>query len=213
MQHRKHLEWTKTRIEAEICRSFLATWPMRARITRSPKLAIQGFERLMRNLRLLQQMDGVPGPPLETASNEYLESRVQNQIDYFGRRCEKAQGAYRRLRGLAMTSTAAAALLAASHFALSVAHVEGRVVTLTELLSLMLPLVSAALFSLILTQEYSRRASRYREMVSTLEEAAQQLKAVRTWNGLTRIATDTEEQLLNEAAEWHSFRRFASEPH
>jgi len=112
-----------------------------------------------------------------------------------------------------MTSTAAAALLAASHFVLSVVHVEGLGVTLTELLSLVLPLVSAALFSLILTQEYSRRASRYREMVSTLEEAAQRLKAVRTWNGLTRIATDAEEQLLNEAAEWHSFRRFASEPH
>lgn len=213
MQHRKHLEWTKARIEAEVCRSFLATWPMRARITRYPKLSIPGFERLMRNLHLLQQMDRTPAPPLETASNEYLGSRIQDQIEYFRRRSKEAQRAYRRLRGLAMTSTAAAGLLAAGHFALTLVHVESPLLPLAELMSLVLPLVSAALFSLILTQEHSRRASRYTEMVRMLEEAARQLKAVRTWNGLTRIATDTEEQLLNEAVEWHSFRRFASEPH
>jgi len=212
-RHRRHAEWMKTRIEAEICRSFLATWPMRSRVIRTPKLAIQGFERFTSNLRLLQQMDGNPTPALETACSEYLEGRVQHQIDYFGRRCQAAQGAYRKLKAWAMTSTAAAATLAAAHFALSLLHIEGPAVTLTGLLSLILPLVSAALFSLILTQEHSRRASRYREMVSMLEEAAQQLKAVRTWNGLTRIAADTEEQLLNEAVEWHSFRRFATEPH
>jgi hypothetical protein len=81
------------------------------------------------------------------------------------------------------------------------------------LLSITLPLVSAALLSLILTQEYSRRASRNREMVLMLGEAAERLKAVRTWNGLVRIATETEEGLLNEAVEWHSFSQFVSQPH
>ena len=83
----------------------------------------------------------------------------------------------------------------------------------TELLSLALPLVSAALLSLVLTQEHSRRASRYREMVGLLEDAARRLAAARTWTGLARVATETEEALLNEAVEWQAFRRFASEPH
>lgn len=210
MQHRKHLEWTKNRIEAEICRSFLATWPMRRRITRSPKLAIQGFDRLLRNLRLFQLMDRTPAPPLETARDEYLASRIQNQIVYFASRGEQAKRSYRRLSRIGITCTGTATLLAAVHFVLHLYHVRGPVLALTDFLSILLPIVGAALFSLILTQEHSRRASRYGEMASMLQEAAGQLKAVRTWNGLTRIATDTEEQLLNEAAEWHSFRRFTS---
>lgn len=212
MQHRRHLEWMMSRIEAEICRSFLAIWPMRARADYSPKLALQGSDRLIRNLRFVQQLDRTPSPPLETARSEYLERRVQNQIEYFSHQNKKARQAYRRLKGLAMTSTAAAALLAVSHFALSFSRVQGPAYTISELLSLVLPLVSTALFSLILTQEYSRRTIRYGEMVSTLEHAAQQLKAVRTWNSLIRIATETEAELLQEAVEWHSFRRFASEP-
>jgi hypothetical protein len=38
------------------------------------------------------------------------------------------------------------------------------------------------------------------------------LKAVRTWSGLIRIATETEAELLQEAVEWRSFRKFASQP-
>jgi len=212
-RHRTHAEWMKSRIEAEICRSFMAIWPLRGRISRMPDVGIPGFERLTRNLWLMQKMDGTPPLPLETARDEYLQSRIQDQIGYFSRRCKEALRSYRTLKGLAMASTATAGLLAGSHFVLSLMNVKGSVATATELLSLIFPLVSAALFSLILTQEHSRRANRYQEMVVRLEAAALELKAVRTWNGLVRVATETEEQLLNEAIEWHSFRRFASEAH
>lgn len=208
-----HRQWMQTRIEAELCRSFLATWSMRARIGRLPRLAIRGFERLARNLRLLQLMDRAPSPSLELACLEYLETRIRHQIDYFGRRRREAQQAYRRLTRLAMLSTALAALLAAGHLVLTLVHVDGPALAATGLLSLVLPLVSAALLSLVLTQEHSRRASRYREMVGLLEEAARRLTAVRLWTGLTRVATETEEALLNEAVEWHTFQRFASNPH
>jgi hypothetical protein len=65
----------------------------------------------------------------------------------------------------------------------------------------------------MITQDYSRRAVRYGEMASMLEDAAKRLKVVRTWNGLARIAVQTEEALLREIVEWHSFRQFAGEPH
>ena len=211
--HHAHREWMKSRIEAELCRSFLATWPLRARIDRSPRLALRGFERLTRNLRLLQLMDRGPDSPLDTARDEYLEHRVMDQVRYFGRRCREATQAYRHLTRLAMVSTASAALLAAGHLVLTLLHAEGPALPVTELLSLVLPLVSAALLSLVLTQEHSRRASRYREMVGLLEDAARRLAATRTWTGLARVATETEEALLNEAVEWQAFRRFASEPH
>jgi hypothetical protein len=213
MHHRRHVEWMTSRIEAEICRSFLAIWPMRIQADYSPKLAIRGFDRLIRNLRFIQLLDRTPSPPFETARNEYLENRVQNQIEYFRQQNKKAGQAYRRLKGLAMTSAAAAALMAVSHFVLSNFGVKGPAYTISEALSLVLPLVSTALFSLILTHEFSRRTVRYGEMVSILNDAAQRLQAARTWNGLIRIAIEIESELLQEVIEWHSFRRFASEPH
>ena len=211
--HHAHQEWMRSRIEAELCRSFLATWPLRARIDRTPRLSLRGFERVVRNLRLLQLLDPGAVPSLESARSDYLEHRVLDQARYFGRRCREATQAYRRLTRLAMVSTALAALLAAGHLGLTLAHAEGPALPATELLSLVLPLVSAALLSLVLTQEHSRRASRYREMVGLLEDAARRLSAARTWTGLARVATETEEALLNEAVEWQAFRRFASEPH
>lgn len=211
--HHRHQEWMRSRIEAELCRSFLATWPLRTRIDRSPRLALRGFERLLRNLRLLQLMDHDPAPSLDAARAEYLDNRVDDQVRYFGRRCGEATRSWRRLTRLAMVSTALAALLAAGHLVLTLVHAEGPALPATELLSLLLPLVSAALLSLVLIQEHSRRASRYREMTGLLEDAARRLAAARTWTGLARVASETEEALLNEAVEWQAFRRFASEPH
>jgi hypothetical protein len=211
-QHRRHHEWINTRIEAEICRSFLALWPMRAKLERTPDPSVHGFERLERNLRLLQQMDAAPSS-MEGARREYLKQRVETQIDYFTRQSERAALMYRRLKRLALTSTATAIFFAASHLVLSLRGTEGPAAAATEVLSLILPLTSAAVFSLILTQEHSRRASRYREMAAMLADAAVRLRAARTWSGLTRIALDTEEQLLHETAEWQSFRRFTSESH
>ena len=211
--HHAHQEWMQSRVEAELCRSFLATWPLRARLDRTPRLALRGFERLVRNLRLLQLLDRDAGPTLEAARTDYLENRVLDQVRYFVRRCHEATRAYRRLTRLAMVSTALAALLAGGHLILTLLGIEGPALPATELLSLVLPLVSAALLSLVLTQEHSRRASRYREMAAVLEDAGRRLSAARTWTGVVRVATETEEALLHEAVEWQSFRRFASQPH
>jgi hypothetical protein len=72
--HGSHAEWLRSRTEAEICRSFLATWPMR-NYTRT--LAVPGHERLVRHLRVLQRLDRTPLPSLESALNHYLEHRVR----------------------------------------------------------------------------------------------------------------------------------------
>jgi succinate dehydrogenase hydrophobic anchor subunit len=186
---------------------------MRARIIRPPQLAVQGFETFTRRLRVMQLLDPDPPPKLETARVKYLHDRIEDQIEYFTRRSEGSRDAYRRLRFWAMLSTAIAAACAAGHVVLLFARVEGPPLTGVVSLSLVLPLVSAALLSLVLTHEHARRAARYHEMVEFLRRAAQQIGAVHTWNGLTRVAIDTEDALLAEAVEWHSYRRFASEPH
>ncbi|MGD0745220.1 MAG: hypothetical protein ABSA45_08700 [Verrucomicrobiota bacterium] len=220
VHHRKkHQEWMKNRIAAEICRSFLATWHMR-RVDYSPKISIQGFDRLCRDLRLIRILDKTPPLPLESARDGYLKERVENQIAYFSRHSARARLIYQKLKGLALFSTATAALLSLLAFAISLlkdfdagSHIPDPALTVPKYLSLLLPLASAALFSLMVTQDYSRRAVRYAEMASMLAGAAKRLKLVRTWNSLARVAAETEEELLQEIVEWHSFRQFAGEPH
>ena len=164
---RRHEKWMQTRIEAEICRSFLATWQLPLRAGHASKITIQGFEGLGKSLQLMQCLDGNLPPPLAEARNNYLDQRIRNQINYFKEQSIKAHRVHRRLKALALGCTATAALLTAGGLMLSrVINVAGPVVAVLELLSLILPLVSAALFSIILTQEYSRRAARDGEMVS-----------------------------------------------
>jgi hypothetical protein len=213
-QHRKkHLEWMKNRIAAEICRSFLATWDMRQRADHFPKLSIQGYGPLCRNLWLIRTMDRTPPLSLETARGRYLEERVKMQIAYFSRRGDSARTTCRRLKTSAVSSTVLATLLSLSLLTLSVMKVSGSSLAVLKYLSMLLPLLGAACFSLMITQDYSRRAMRYDEMVLMLEEVAKRLALVKTWNSLMRVATETEEQLLQEVVEWHTFRQFAGELH
>ncbi len=220
LQHRKrHQKWMKNRIAAEICRSFFATWCLRWRADHSPKISIQGFDRLCRNLWLIRILDKSPPLPLETVRDQYLKERVENQIAYFSLHSGKARRINQKLKAFALFSTATATFFSLLVFVFSVltdfgvgSHVPNTTLTIPKCLSLLLPLASAAIFSLMITQDYSRRSVRYQEMVSLLEDTARHLKLVRTWSGLARITIETEEALLQEIVEWHAFRQFAGEP-
>lgn len=208
--HASHSHWLQSRIEAEICRSFLATWPMRDHM---PPIPVHGFDTLVRKLRLLQRLDPAPPPPLASARDAYLDDRVRNQAAYFERAGARAQRSSRLLTRIAMCCTVLAALMGIAHLVLALRHNEGPLASLTVFLSLAFPLASAALFSLVLTQEYSRRSIRYREMATWLGRVERRLGAVRTWQGLVTVAGEIESVLLTEAVEWQDFRRAASESH
>jgi len=213
VHRRRHEEWMQSRIEAEIYRSFLATWQIRRRTGRSFKMAMPGFGKLCKNLRLLQSMDINFPPVLSDARDNYLEERLQTQVSYFRIESVAACRVHTRLKTSALCCTVAAVLLTAGYVVLSFVGMNGVESHMLKLFSLILPLASAALFSIILTLEYARRAARYQEMVCFLEERIVQLKMVQTWNGLIRIATESEEELLQEVIEWHSYSRFVAVSH
>lgn len=219
VQHRrKHHEWIKNRIAAEICRSFLAMWDMGRRADYFPKISVQGYDRLCRNLRLIRTLDQTAPPALDAVRAGYLKERVGKQIAYFSRYSRAARRTHRKLKWLALACTAAAAVLSLLSLVLLIFKDAGAAaipipaLTIPKYLSLLLPLVSTALISLLVTQDYSRRAVRYAEMAAALAGTARQLKLARTWNSLARIASETEAALLQEIVEWHSFRQFAGEP-
>lgn len=210
-RHKRHTEWITSRMEAEVCRSFLAFWSMRHRMKDAISIGAYGLKQFVRKLRMLQQLDPTPEPSLDDARATYLDGRVRTQIAYFAEQAKKARTAYRWLKGIAVTSTALAATLAAVHFGLSLRRFEGLAMQVLELLSLILPLVSTAAFSVVMTREFARRATRYKEMLLSLEDNARRIGAVRTWNGLIQSVMEVEEELLNEAIEWQYFRRFATD--
>ena len=218
-RHRKQTDqWMENRIQAEICRSFLAMWHLRRKVNHSPRISLHGFDRLCRDLRLIRLLDRAPSPGLAAARDQYLENRVEDQRKFFSRKGEKARVACRRFKLYSAVSTSAAtvcSLLACTLYLLELfqlVNLAEWATILPKYVSLLLPLVSTACFLLIVTQDHSRRAVRYDELATQLEAVRIQLGEVRTWSALTRIATETEEKLLQEVVEWHSFRRFAGEP-
>jgi hypothetical protein len=219
-QHRKkHQQWMENRIAAEICRSFLATWHIRC-MNYCPPISIKGFTGLCKDLRLIRLMDKTLQLPLESVRGQYLKERVENQIAYFSHYSSESRLICKNLKTVASYSTAAAAILSLLVLTFSVLrdfvvvpYVPSLVLEIPKFLSLLLPLASAGIFSVISTHDYSRRAIRYGEMASLLENAAKRLKMVRTWNSLARVATEVEEELLQEIVEWHSFRRFVGGLH
>jgi hypothetical protein len=210
--HRKSHAWMKSRIAAEICRSFLAMWDMRRRTDHFPRLSIQGFDRMCRNLRLVRFLDKTPPLPLEQVRDRYLKDRVVKQIGYFEAKGRLARENHRKFKTAMLITTAAAMLCSLLTFIHASMGITGLGLVIPKYLSLLLPLASAAFFLLLVTQDYSRRAIRYAEMVLLLDESKIRLDGVKTWSGLARIALETEEQLLQEVVEWHSFRQFAGDP-
>jgi hypothetical protein len=215
--NRKRRElWAKTRIEAEICRSVVATWDMRRRADHIPNISILGFAPLCRNLRLIRLLDKAPCPSLASVRDGYLNGRLENQRKYFVEQSANAQKVHRRLKRLAVCCTVLAIVMSFLAFLLSQIHLAAWFSTLStcvKFVSLLLPLGSATFFSWMVTQDYSRRAVRYDEMATMLTDATRRLRQVQTWNGLGRVTAEAEEELLQEIVEWHSFRQFASELH
>jgi hypothetical protein len=212
MEYRKKSdEWMKNRIAAEICRTFLAVWNMRHRPLHFPNLSIRQFDRLCRNLRLIRLLDTNFQPSFEQVRDGYLKERVEDQINFYSSKRDKARENHRWLRFAMIASTFVATCCSILTLVFVILNAD-RAMIIFKYSSLLFPLVSTASFVLIVTQDYSRRAVRYTEMCSMLEEARKGLRQANTWNSLTRIATETEEKLLQELVEWYSFRRFAGEP-
>jgi hypothetical protein len=84
--------------------------------------------------------------------------------------------------------------------------------TVFYFLPIALPVLAAALISLISINDLQRRVARYREMQLMLEESRKKVSFCQTWNSLERVVLRTEHALLQEVLEWHTITSF-SESH
>lgn len=208
-----HHAWMRTRISAEICRSALASWILPYPEHDFPKIRVPGFERLQRSLRLERLGDRSAALSIQETRDAYLEHRIQDQIRYFSRQLARAAPRHRILRSAASACTIGAITLGLLVLAFGLLHIHGPVYFTVKGLSLLLPLVNAALLAFVAGHDLARRVSRYDEMVRTLDALAVRMSHVRSWTSLDRVATEVETALVQEALEWHSVSRFAAGSH
>ncbi|HZZ26369.1 MAG TPA: hypothetical protein VFE46_00075 [Pirellulales bacterium] len=201
--------WIRSRIGAEICRSFLALWNLRRSSTSLPRITVLGHDDLFRSLQLLWLLDASAALPLQQARLSYQQERIAVQLEYFKQNYQSAENWSWALKGGANVAT----LLAIFFGLLSVIFSEAGGPTwstlATRLLSVLLPLAPPILLSALAIQDMPRRAERNRIMTAKLEDAAKRLNNTKTWPSLSRVVIGTEELLLQEVFEWHSVRRFA----
>jgi hypothetical protein len=203
-----HATWLHSRSSAELCRSFLAAWGLRRRSDSLPHVPSRIFSRLYHNLHIAWLLDGKAQRDFSHVRDEYLQNRVEEQIQYFAKQHARVAPLFNFWRWVAATCTILAIVYGCMAFVQGLFVPVERPPHLLAFLTLLLPVASAAILSVILAMDWLRRAYRYREMLAILNTAAERLRMTRTWDGLTRIAVETEEALLQEVVEWHSLSEF-----
>jgi hypothetical protein len=212
-RHRRaHHVAMQNRMEAELCRSALALWPLTRETAMLPRVPVPGFESVQRDLRLTWLVDRKGVRQFDDAKRAYLE-RIVEQRDYFTRHHARASTQYKALQLAALLSTLTAIACIVLSAGLSVAGSEGELYVAAKFLSIVLPLANAAALSTVLALDLGRRVERYRTMASDVEAVRVRVDRSATWPTLWRAARDGEELLLFEATEWLAVTRFAGDSH
>jgi hypothetical protein len=212
-QHHSQHNWVRCRLAAEFCRSLLATWGLPRAAPLFEDLDLPEVRGLSRALHILHSRSSNQQPVAVDKFKEiYLEKRVDDQLAYYRRQEARALPMFLRLK-LGFWIATVLALLSTLAYAVShTAHLEvpdWMRTTVFYFLPISLPIIAAALISLISINDLQRRVARYREMQLVLEESRKRIAFCQTWNSLERVVLKTERGLLQEVIEWHSLTSFA----
>jgi hypothetical protein len=211
--HHSHHNWVRCRLAAEFCRSMLATWGLPRASPLFEDLDLPEIRGLSRALHVLHSRSSNTQPvPIEDFKGVYVQARIDDQLGYFRRQEARALPMFNRLKTgfwiatiLALISTLAYAVCHTAH--IEVAHWVRE--TVFYFFPISLPIIAAALISLISINDLQRRVARYREMQLILVESKKRVAYCQTWNSLERVVLKTERALLQEVIEWHSLTSFA----
>jgi len=218
LHRRMHSErsWVKCRLAAEFCRSALATWGLPRATNLLQELDLPVVHHLARSLRILHGRTAAANPvPINDFQRIYREKRIEDQLGYYRRQEQRALPLLRRLRRMFWIATTLAIVCVASYAISLSADVHAPVwlqTTVFDFLPISLPVVAAAMISIVSINDLQRRVARYRDMQAMLEASRAQIVYCATWNSLGRMVLRTERALLQEVIEWHSVASF-SESH
>jgi hypothetical protein len=215
LRHHHHSQhnWVRCRLAAEFCRSLLATWGLPSAAPLFEDIDLPEVRGLARALHILHSRSATAQPvQVEVFKAIYTEKRVDDQLAYYRRQEARALPMFVRLKVGFWIATVLALLATLAYAVCHTAGVEvpeGVRTTVFYFLPISLPIIAAALISLISINDLQRRVARYREMQVMLEESGKRVAFCQTWNSLERVVLKTERALLQEVIEWHSLTSFA----
>jgi hypothetical protein len=204
LYHNLQHGWIESRLRTELCRSFLSIWNLPRGTSFFPRMILRGCEKLSQSLQIAWCLDRNASCSFEEARDGYLAKRIESQLNFFKRSHERAQRSSRIMSWFA--SVAATTAIGFTAITPWLPH-------WTQIFSEVLPMVSAALLTLLVSLEHARRGVLYQAMALELDDLRKRFEATRGWAGLFRLVTETEDCLLKEVTEWYSFVRFTGVLH
>jgi hypothetical protein len=155
---------------------------------------------LTRSLHILHSRSAAARPiSMGEFRRTYVERRIDDQLGYYRRQEARALPLFVRLKVgfwlatiLALLCTMAYAVCRSGDIVVP----EWIETTVFYFLPVTLPVVAAALISLISINDLQRRVARYREMQTILSENRTRIQYAQTWNTLERVVLKTERALL-----------------
>jgi hypothetical protein len=211
-----HSSWVRCRLATEFCRSALATWGLPRAAPLFQNLNLPTIRGLTRSLHILHSRSHAARPVSMSDFKEiYIARRLDDQLAYYQRQELRALPLFARLKAGFWIATVFAVLCTLAYAMSDTLRIETPhwvQAWVFHFLPIALPVIAAALISMISINDLQRRVSRYREMKSMLLDSRKQVMFCQTWNSLERIVLRTEHALLQEVLEWHSITSF-SESH
>jgi hypothetical protein len=202
------------RFAAEIGRSLLAVWSIPGAAERMLRTSPAKFAHLVRSLVLQYRFDPdrlrersgttLSESQVSELARNYAEARVQDQINHYLPRYEKA----RRLSVALERSTMLFSIIAflSAFFLAYLAVFTPPVNELARSVSGMIKLLAAigtpVAVSMLAILEAKRREARYSEMCHTLRDYKNRIAQARTLSTLQALVVDVEHLFLSENYEW-----------
>jgi len=203
-QRRAQTKWKGARMAAEICRSFLAIWPLRRRAAQFAAPLVDEHADLVRNLQIMWYLDRQAERPLETARELYVAHRVRDQLEYFQRKHKDDGRRAARLKTIAFGATVTALACNGLVLAMSLGDMTGWSYDVIKWCSNLVGLIPPAVLTLVLGHDLGHRSQRFGDAAAALQDAERRLNLALTWPSLWREVAETESLLLREVTEWYS---------
>lgn len=206
--------WAHSRLAAELLRSILKVFPRHVYLEHLFHLSLPArFRPFLRTLNVLylNSTYSERHTPWAVHCREYLDERIQHQIDYYSEKIEKDECVHQRCQYTFTGCTIGAIVATGVKLGFAVIELSHgvEIPVLPKLLGIfavVLPVLAVAGLSWAAALDCEARVETFRETHDFLEEQQTVLPLANTASEYDRLLLETESVLLGEVTNWFSRR-------
>mgnify|MGYP005848127411 CR=1 FL=1 len=201
------MDWTRSRVLAEICRSLIATSFATPRATLEALDVAPNLKALAQQLAPRLQQPKWPGT--EAARENYTRNRISDQIRYYREKQADAEATRQRLNRVVTVSLDTALFLAIAGVVIALRPESANWLRwsgsdyILGILGMFLPLVALTSQLLGAYQELNRRVGRYAQILQFLEPMESEARRINSKDALETLEGRVERCLLGELIDWY----------